>query len=408
MEALSALPWKANTGLPWQHTSSSTSEEPYMRKGGLSEVPPSHPEPNSPPVIRTICEEIAGAVVASLATETILHFGITYQPLPAPGCTRLIQSAVTRLSPLHLAGQLHPSLAITAVCELPVGATVLITDQGDTRYSLLHQHSKAPHVVPNIRYDYYPCRCGSIHVAAKTTRRVRQGEMLLYNDQGNMTTRVLLVQFDGSYKPRLKRGGAGVAAFLVEQQCMKLLDWQAVAIANCPDNIHAETIACEQATLLAAEWYAKLAPEGSITVIIQGDILPLIQFLNYTARLRYAGVQQHLLNIKQTALHQLPNHSFTYLPREGNAIADYLAGAGAEFSPPAAGVDTYSQSPLPPALLSKANLYHLPLQQSLTLNEHPAHPLPAPGGLLATASHTQTRPRSIPCKIQGHMHVQQD
>ena len=186
-----------------------------------------------------------------------------------------------------------------------------------------------------------------------------------------MTTRVLLVQFDGSYKPRLKRGGAGVAAFLVEQQCMKLLDWQAVAIASCPDNIHAETIACEQATLLAAEWYAKLAPEGSITVIIQGDILPLIQFLNYTARLRYAGVQQHLLNIKQTALHQLPNHSFTYLPREGNAIADYLAGAGAEFLPPAAGIDTYSRSPLPTKLLSKANLYHIPLQQSLTLNEHP-------------------------------------
>ena len=175
--------------------------------------------------------------------------------------------------------------------------------------------------------------------------------MLLYNDQSNMTTRVLLVQFDGSYKPRLKRGGAGVAAFLVEQQCMKLLDWQAVAIANCPDNIHAETIACEQATLLAAEWYAKLAPEGSITVIIQGDILPLIQFLNYTARLRYAGVQQHLLNIKQTALHQLPNHSFTYLPREGNAIADYLAGAGAEFLPPAAGIDTYSQSPTPSQLI---------------------------------------------------------
>ena len=371
-------------------------------KGGLSEVPPSHPEPNSPPVIRTICEEIAGAVVASLATETILHFGITYQPLPAPGCTRLIQSAVTRLSPLHLAGQLHPSLAITALCELPVGATVLITDQGDTRYSLLHQHSKAPHVVPNIRYDYYPCRCGSIHVAAKTTRRVQQGEMLLYNDQSNMTTRVLLVQFDGSYKPRLKRGGAGVAAFLVEQQCMKLLDWQAVAIANCPDNIHAETIACEQATLLAAEWYAKLAPEGSITVIIQGDILPLIQFLNYTARLRYAGVQQHLLNIKQTALHQLPNHSFTYLPREGNAIADYLAGAGAEFLPPAAGVDTYSQSPLPPALLNKANLYHLPLQQSLTLNEHPhIHYPPLAAYLQQHPTHRQDLVRYL-AKYRAH------
>ena len=90
---------------------------------------------------------------------------------------------------------------------------------------------------------------------------------------------------------------------------MQLLDWQAIAIAGCPDNIHAKTIACEQATLLAAEWYAKLAPEDGLSVVIQGDILPLIQYLNYNARLRYAGIQQHLISIKQTALHQLPNHT---------------------------------------------------------------------------------------------------
>ena len=146
-------------------------------------MPPAYPESNSPPVIRTICEQLAGAVVASLATETIMHFQITFQPLPAPGCTRRIQSAVTRLLSLHLAGQLHSSLAITALHELPPGTTILITDQHDTRYSLLHQHSKASHVIPNITYDYYPCRCGCVHIAAKTTRSVRKGEMLLYNDQ---------------------------------------------------------------------------------------------------------------------------------------------------------------------------------------------------------------------------------
>ena len=96
-------------------------------------------------------------------------------PCQPPSCTRLIQSAVTRLSPLHLAGQLHPVLAITALHELPQRATLLITDQHDTRYSLLHQHSKAPHIVPNVRYDCYPCRCGCIHIAAKTTRQCAQG-----------------------------------------------------------------------------------------------------------------------------------------------------------------------------------------------------------------------------------------
>ena len=49
--------------------------------------------------------------------------------------------------------------------------------------------------------------------------------MRLYNDLSNEATRTLLVQFDGSYKPRTKKGGAEAAAFLVDQQQMRLLDW---------------------------------------------------------------------------------------------------------------------------------------------------------------------------------------
>ena len=105
----------------------------HSRKGGLNQVPSAHPEPNSPPVIRAICEQIAGAVVASLATETILHHQISFQPLPAPGCTRLLQSAVTRLSPLHLAGQLHPSLA-SANCRQVLLSSSLTNTVGETNF----------------------------------------------------------------------------------------------------------------------------------------------------------------------------------------------------------------------------------------------------------------------------------
>ena len=101
-----------------------------------------------------------------------------------------------------------------------------------------------------------------MHIAIKTTRNVLKGEMLLYNDHAPQATRTLLVQFDGSYKPRTQRGGAGTAAFLVKHNRMQLLEWQAIAIAQCPYNIYAETIGCQQATLLAAQWYAKLAPDG--------------------------------------------------------------------------------------------------------------------------------------------------
>ena len=65
--------------------------------------------------------------------------------------------------------------------------------------------------------------------------------MLLYNDHPTPATRTLLVQFDRPYKPRTQRGGAGTAAFLVENTQMQLLEWQAIAIAQCPDNIYAET-----------------------------------------------------------------------------------------------------------------------------------------------------------------------
>ena len=182
-----------------------------------------------------------------------------FSPCREPGCTRLIQTAITRLSPLHLAGQLHPALAITALQEIAAGATVLIADEHDTRYSLLHQHSHAPHQQPNVTYEHYHCRCGCIHIAVKTTRSVRKREMLLYTEHTPSATRTLLVQFDGSYKPRTQQGGAGTAAFLVQHNRMQLLEWQAIAIAQCPDNIYAETIGCQQATLLAAQWYAKLA-----------------------------------------------------------------------------------------------------------------------------------------------------
>ena len=47
-----------------------------------------------------------------------------------------------------------------------------------------------------------------------------------------------------------------------------------------------------------------------------------------------------------------PNHSFTYLPREGYAIADHLAGVGADLPSPAEGIDIHPHTPLPATLLT--------------------------------------------------------
>ena len=142
-------------------------------------------------------------------------------------------------------------------------------------------------------------------------------EKYSYTMKEAASTCTLLVQFDGSYKPRRKTGGAGVAAFLVAEERMSLLEWQAIAIAqrHC-DNVYAETVGCHYATQLAAKWHADLSSTNSLRAIMQGDILPVKQFLNYNARLRYPGIQELLPSIECTATQQLPCHTFSLLGKE--------------------------------------------------------------------------------------------
>ena len=203
-----------------------------------------------------------------------------------------------------------------------------------------------------------------------------------------------LVQFDGSYKPRTKQGGAGIAAFLVAEKDMQLVEWQAVAIARCPDNIYSETIGCPYATTLAAKWFTLLAEDGPTRVIIQGDILPLIQYLNYNARLRYPGIQHILLDIKRTALQQLPSHTYAYLPREGNMLADYLAGEGALQTPPSNGETVVVNPPLPASLRRRLQIYQAVEERSVTLTEKPSVDLPT----LASYWHAQPLHMAELCK----------
>ena len=154
---------------------------------------------------------------------------------------------------------------------------------------------------------------------------------------------------------------------------MQLIEWQAVSIARCPDNIYAETIGCQYATLLAAKWYALLSGDGPVRVVIQGDILPLIQYLNYNARLRYPGIQHILLEIKRVALQQLPCHTYAYLPREGNMLADYFAGEGALQPPPPCGeaLALAVNPPHPAKLRNKLQIYQAIEERSITLDEKP-------------------------------------
>ena len=106
-------------------------------------------------------------------------------------------------------------------------------------------------------------------------------------------------------------------------------------------------------------------------MIIQGDILPWIQYLNYNARLRYPGIQNILLEIKRISWQRLPCHTYTYLPREGNSLADYLAGEGSVGEPPPYGESVSANIPLPNELRSKLLIYQAVQEQVLELHEKP-------------------------------------
>lgn len=79
----------------------------------------------------------------------------------------------------------------------------MVIGEHDKRRALLRQHCLLPGRTPNVRYDTYLCECGQAHVAViTTTKNIEVGDVLVH-DVGLHTSGVtLLVQFDGSYKPR--------------------------------------------------------------------------------------------------------------------------------------------------------------------------------------------------------------
>ena len=115
---------------------------------------------------------------------------------------------------------------------------------------------------------------------------------------------------------------------------------------------------------------------------------------NYNAKLRYPGIQHILLDIKRTALQQLPCHTYAYLPREGNVLADYLAGEGAERLPPSDGEAVTVNPPLPADLRRRLQIYQAVEERSVTLTEKPNIDIPT----LASYWHTQPSHRAEICK----------
>ena len=67
------------------------------------------------------------------------------------------------------------------------------------------------------------------------------------------------------------------------------------------------------------------------TVVIQGDVLPVIKYFQFAGRLHRLDMNQPLECIRTAVSRHLPRALFLYLPRVANSIVDDLAGQASQF-----------------------------------------------------------------------------
>ena len=146
--------------------------------------------------------------------------------------------------------------------------------------------------------------------------------------QAAKATEVLLAQFDGSAHRQQVVGGAGAVLLYLTAAQTQVLRWTSIALAPCRDNVEAEIRACLEAIQLVKAVQTQRLADGlpALPIIIQGDILPVLNFLNNRSRMRTVELSPALHQCKQGLAALGDQVTLTYLPRECNKLADYFAG----------------------------------------------------------------------------------
>ncbi len=192
-----------------------------------------------------------------------------------------------------------------------------------------------PHFECNCRlqaYKYCKCGCGAFHLQAVATAAIGRDEILTAHTEVEDAT---MVQFDGSAHRTQEIGGAGAALLRIDPgpRGLKLIKWGAVALSARKDNIVVEAYGAELAMHLYAD-YAKecrLRQHAPLPLdIIQGDIKPLIQHLQFAGRFRHSDLIAIVDKFHSLKSRLAPKALPEYRPREVNFLADYLAGVASQ------------------------------------------------------------------------------
>ena len=287
-------------------------------------------------------------------------------------CTNTTHIRVQRFPQTQIDSALLPDRGLCtsrAFCKDEVIATFGASDVR-LRF-LLTQYRRLPFPAATATLLPYTCSCGMVHFRLQATDDVPNNAILLIGEASNWQG--CLVQFDGSAHKRSRTGGAGVSLLHVTQEITTLVRWKSIPLVPCADNVVAEANACLAAVRLAIEYHSQCLARGipQKGIVIQGDILPLLNYLQGKGRVKRPEVVS-LLEDCQNLLARAPFiFRLVYLPRECNKLADYFAGqasatARAHLAQPLAGA---AHRAVPP--------YHLAQKLGFVIESGPLQPTPA-------------------------------
>ena len=283
--------------------------------------------------IDTLGELVHQALPAHMCCRSWYQLHSSFTGTTSKCCehTRFLQC--THTDPLHLMALTQADKIVCVKEAVSKGATLSLFPAGHSILQLLHL--QANEQVPNAVLVRVDCKCTVPHF------RLESLDELIPNDLVNIgcgpqhiTQPSLLCQFDGSCHHSYQVGGAGYCIYLVCHDSVQLLRQRAIGLRQCLDNVVAEVKACrfliEEIVDVCTHEYASLDLRQS-PIIVQGDILPVIKYLEYAGRLRRLDLVEDLEFIQTTVRRMLPLIQWRYLPREANDFADSLAGQASHF-----------------------------------------------------------------------------
>ena len=242
-------------------------------------------------------------------------------------CTDSTKIRLQRFPAVVLEAALLPSKGLATIQSFAKGDTIATFVKQDHRLGLLlSQYRKLPFPTATACLVPFLCQCGATHLRLQAMDDMPANTILLLGEPQEWQG--CLVQFDGSAHKNTQTGGAGVSLLHVTPSSTSLVQWLSTPLLSCPDNVIAEAHACRAAINLAFEYYVSCMAKGIPidSVVIEGDILPIINYLQYKRRIKKPAVVAILEQCQQLLAQAPCLFRLVYLPRECNRLADYFAG----------------------------------------------------------------------------------